>query len=77
LRRFDQSNAVSGKRRVCFRIVRVLGQVCAICPWIRFQPCVHYLFELLQESAVGLLAVKIEEYLSRRASFHATVGDAA
>lgn len=32
---------------------------------------------LLQEPAVGLLAAKIEEYLSRRAKFHATVGDAA
>jgi len=32
---------------------------------------------LLQEPAVGLLAAKIEEYLSRRAKFHASVGDAA
>lgn len=32
---------------------------------------------LLQEPAVGLLAAKIEEYLSRRTKFHATVGDAA
>lgn len=32
---------------------------------------------LLQEPAVGLLATKIEEYLSRRAKSHATVGDAA
>lgn len=32
---------------------------------------------LLQEPAVGLLAAKIEEYLSRRTKFHASVGDAA
>jgi len=32
---------------------------------------------LLQEPAVGLLAAKIEEYLSRRAKSHASVGDAA
>jgi hypothetical protein len=54
--------------------------------WGRFTPdievheipvAVKHHRALLQEPAVGLLAAKIEEYLSRRAKSHATVGNAA